>query len=130
MGLSKGDEDKKVFDKNDLADMFSNIPTITNNLIIDNSKKKLYDAIKLGKLARGESQAITQKDTDDLCPICLDDLENGDELDFCKYSCGKSIHVKCFSMWCKVRPEQNCVFCKHSWLEKPKEKSNYINLCD
>ena len=44
----------------------------------------------------------------------MDPLENGKDLDFCRYSCGKTIHSKCFSMWEKSRGSI-CVFCRAQW---------------
>ena len=64
------------------------------------------------------------KETNDLCPICLDELENGDQLDYCKYSCGKSIHVVCFGMWCKKNTPK-CIYCKCNWN---KQIGEYVNL--
>ena len=67
------------------------------------------------------------KDTADLCPICLDDLENGTELDYCKYSCGKPIHTICFKMWAKKK-SKTCVFCRENWEGVKKQDAGYINL--
>ena len=39
---------------------------------------------------------------DDVCPICQDELLNSASqraLTFCKYSCGKSVHLKCMKIW-------------------------------
>ena len=60
-----------------------------------------------------------------MCPICLDDLNNGEELDNCKYSCGKAIHIECYKLWSNKK-EKKCIFCKTDWEKK--SKSDYINL--
>ncbi len=122
-------EDKNIYNKKELYDMFNNIPNIMGNLIINDELRNTYEKLKqenkLNSVSNGEIKNVDQKGTDDLCPICLDELENGDELDYCKYSCGKGIHKICYSMWTKQH-STNCVFCRASWICK--ENSNYINL--
>jgi hypothetical protein len=83
-------------------------------------------------------------DQDDTCPICCDDLlpagssslivpgaggssassdddfNANNSLVFCKYSCGKSLHKKCFDMWQKHQNLSNhtalkCVSCRELW---------------
>ena len=122
MKVNKQNEDKSIFSKLELLDMFNNIPMITNHLIVNNTLKQKYDNMK-GKDPKDNK--VTGKGTDDLCPICLDELENGDQLDYCKYSCGKYIHTVCFGMWCKNKIPV-CVFCKQNWN---KEIGQYVNLC-
>ena len=116
-------EDKLEYSNEELLEMFDNIPNIMNNLIIDNTTKQKYDKLKDSLLSK-KSNLANQKDTDDLCPICLDDLTNGEELDYCKYSCGRSIHTTCFGMW-TVKHPANCLFCKKSWTNN---ENKYINL--
>lgn len=37
---------------------------------------------------------------DDVCPICQDDLlGSARRVTYCKFGCGKSIHVKCMKIW-------------------------------
>jgi hypothetical protein len=64
------------------------------------------------------------KDINDLCPICLDNLDNSEPLDYCKYSCGKAIHSECFKMWSK-KFNNKCLYCKKPWNNI---ESEYINL--
>ncbi|QKF93927.1 zinc finger SWIM-type protein [Fadolivirus algeromassiliense] len=117
--------DENSYTNQQILDMFTNIPKITQNLTLDPSKKKIYDKLKNdNKLGTTSKSEVNQKDTDDLCPICLDDLTNGEELDYCKFSCGKPIHKLCYSMWTKKQPA-NCVFCKASWNNK---ETKYVNL--
>ena len=95
----------RQFSEEELVDMFSNIPDIPQNLIYQGERPE-------------EPKAVNQKfDKGDVCPICLDPLENGKELDYCKYSCGKTIHKKCFSMWEKSKGGV-CVFCRAQWYSE------------
>jgi len=93
---------ERKFEDEELEEMFSNIPDIAKNLMYEGEKPT-------------EQKEVNQKfDKDDVCPICLDPLENGKDLDYCKYSCGKTIHKKCFSMWEKSKGGI-CVFCRGKW---------------
>ena len=95
----------REFSDEELSEMFLNIPEVAKNLMYKGENTS-------------EQKEVNQKfDKDDICPICLDPLENGKELDYCKYSCGKTIHKKCFSMWEKSKGGI-CVFCRGKWYSK------------
>ena len=92
----------REYSDEELSQMFMNIPHISRNLIYKGENNE-------------EQKIVEQKfEKGDICPVCLDDLENGKELDYCKYSCGKTIHKKCFSMWEKSKGKV-CVFCRGKW---------------
>jgi len=112
--------DEDSYTNSELLEMFTHIPKITHNLVVDDKKKQLYNQLKDKKVSK-----VDQRDTDDACPVCLDELENGEELDYCKYSCGKPIHKVCYSMWIKKQPA-NCIYCKASWENK--QTGQYVNL--
>ena len=58
----------------------------------------------------------------------MDPLENGKELDYCKYSCGKTIHKKCFTMWEKSKGGI-CVLCRGQWYSDfPKIKPKKVSM--
>ncbi len=116
MKVIEQNQDKMNFSKEDLLCMFNNIPKITNNFMVNNDLRHLYEQKK-------GTGVVVQRDTKDICAICLDDLENGLELDYCKYSCGNSVHKECHKMWASHHSNQ-CVFCKSDW----NIGSQYINL--
>jgi len=116
MHVNDDDQDNDQYTEKELLRMFSQIPKITNNLIVDTNTKNKYNKLK------NNDSSNNKKSTDDLCPICLDDLENGETLDHCR-SCGKHIHTCCFSMWTKSKGAK-CVFCQAVW----KSNEKYINL--
>ena len=95
----------KTYSEEELEEMFENIPQVAKNLIYQ------------GELPSQPEEVNQKFDKGDICPICLDPLENGKELDYCKYSCGKTIHKKCFSMWEKSKGGI-CVFCRAQWYSK------------
>lgn len=116
------EDDKKEYSDEDLQQMFLNATIKIDSIYASKEIVNAYSKIK----DNSESKTVNKKDTDDLCPICLDDLDNGEELDFCKYSCGKNIHKGCFNMWIKAK-KPACVFCQHNWFE---EKSEYVNIIE
>ena len=116
-------EDKETYTRTELINMFNNIPEI----VIDPAYQKLYDQMK--KQDGGEEIIVAQKATDDLCPVCLDDLENGEEVDFCKYSCGKPVHKICYDMWVRKK-EKTCIYCRRAWEKKKVVKGDYLNILD
>lgn len=121
MHINNSNEDQEIFDENELKTMFASMPQFLNHLIVDDVHRSLYNDLKNKS---NNIKIVDQKSTDDICPICLDDLDNLEELDYCKYSCGKPIHKTCFSMWMK-KNNTNCVFCRGSWIL---EEKDYVNL--
>lgn len=94
--------DKTSYTKKQLLEMFENIPHICKNLMYQ------------GEINTEQKEVSQKFDKGDICPVCLDPLENGKELDYCKYSCGKTVHKKCFNMWEKAKGSI-CVFCRGQW---------------
>jgi hypothetical protein len=115
------DPDKDVFSDEDIELMLSNIRQATELPYVDGGIKHAYEKLKNTK---NTNKKIVAKD-DDICPICLDDLHNGDEFDFCEYGCGKCVHKVCFNMWC-TRNDSVCLICKKPWNKENK----YVNLLD
>ncbi len=131
MKIKPGKEDTPSFSKRALTMMFKNIPPITNNLIPGATVLDKYTKLK-GTTLGNDSVIVKQRMDQDTCPVCLDDIDNGEDLDYCKYSCGNPIHKECFKMWTTYHPAR-CVFCKANW-RAPKyatataNSSKYINL--
>jgi len=115
--MQVNEQDEEEYSDTELLKMFSQIPHITNNFIVDNNIKNKYNKLK------NTTPDQNKKSTDDLCPICLDDLENGDAIDYCN-KCGKHVHTQCFSMWAKSKGAK-CVYCQTTWKTST---DKYINL--
>lgn len=139
MKVPASKEEQTKFTNNELLNMFQNIPQITNNLVVGDRYKKNYQSFKQNGSKKydkdnkdNKDNKVDQKPIDDCCPICLDDLEADDKLDYCKYSCGKSIHDKCFKMWSMSQAGAKCVFCREPWVKIVKSNinanSDYLNL--
>jgi hypothetical protein len=114
-------EDIKSYTDNELADMFSKIPMITENLRVNAQCLDNY-LCKKNKNGEVDRKNITDED---VCPICLGDMiDQDDELTYCKYSCGSSVHSDCFKMFNSQRNDVKCLFCQKKWIEE-----TYVNLC-
>jgi hypothetical protein len=137
--MKVADKNKRKYSHTDLTEMFANIPQVTSNLIVNPEIRSLYkqktgESDNSKELDKDEDGKVKRQSTNDICPICLDNLEDGDinDLDYCKYGCGKSIHKNCFNMWSK-KNQRTCVFCRAKWeKEVPRnnniENTGYINL--
>jgi hypothetical protein len=123
MKVKKDQEDIAKYTDGDLADMFTNIPAITENLRVDAAKLAKFKTFQ--KNANGEiKREITE---DDLCPICLGELlVCVEEITFCKKSCGYSIHKQCFDMYNSKRIDIKCLFCHKDW--NMDDGNQYLNL--
>jgi hypothetical protein len=101
-------EDNKIFSREELIEMITNIPiNITSSVINDiTSNKKIISTDIIVKM-----KII---DDEDICSICFDNLNNGEELDYCKYKCGKAIHAECFKIYCEINA-MKCINCSCSW---------------
>ena len=149
--------EEDYFEDDDLIEMFNNMPKITKLLMAKKKDIKKYNEFKneskekkKKKKKKKEKEkeeneeenenVIQQKeiDKDDDCPICLEKLLNDEEIVYCKYSCGKSIHKICMNKWINIKGPI-CVYCRGDWLniEKVKKKKkkkikkgrwNYINI--
>lgn len=113
-------EDQKEYSDSDLIQMIKNIPEITKNLILNKKVAEEY------KKLDSKTGLVEKKTDDDMCPICLDDLDNGQTVDYCKYSCGKPVHEECFSMWSKKSPTSKCLFCTQPWIKQ--DVNTYVNV--
>lgn len=98
------------YDKNELREMFNNIPEITANLYDRNINKAFEDE----ESTKDSEEFVKQKPIEGDCPICLTSLEIG-EVDFCKKCCGNNVHVDCFRRWAQKKKEF-CVYCRAPWI--------------
>lgn len=128
--MKTDNEDEDEYTTEELLEMYSNIPRIASNLIVDEEFKGLYKKLSGtdGEDDDDKKEVVKRKSEDDICPICLDDLDNTGDLDYCKYSCGKYIHKKCFQMWSK-KNKATCVYCRNAWISTESTTSQaYVNL--
>ena len=98
--------------KETLLKYFSNMPHFLNDNIV-------YNTIARQNYEKQFKKEKLEQKIDDVCPICLVDLDNKTKksnLYYCKYSCGKSVHKSCFEIWVNSGENNNkCIFCRAPW---------------
>lgn len=100
------DNVKRRYNKQQLVDMFNRIPNfITRGLTYNDFTK----------------DNIVEQKIDDVCPVCLEDIDKKENTVYCKYSCGKSVHKLCFNIWSQNNNESKCLFCRCYWSPLPKD---------
>jgi hypothetical protein len=110
--------DIATYTDTDLVIMFASIPQVNDSIVADNKTITKYKKMET-------NNQIQQKGTDDNCLVCLDELENGEDLTYCNFSCGKPIHKLCFEMISK-KSVPNCLFCSKPF----NVQQQYVNLID
>jgi len=66
--------------------------------------------------AGGEKQQCTiirKPYAGELCAICMDTMEEHDDLIWCQTTCGQSVHLNCFACWSTHRDTKACVYCRN-----------------
>eukprot|EP00667_Euglena_gracilis_P009731 EG_transcript_9897 len=67
-------------------------------------------------LAASVATTATRKPVDDVCPICYDDMRNGDALVWCRQGCGSNVHGACMKVWEGHHKERlTCPMCRTDW---------------
>ncbi len=114
---------QKRFMSSTLRKLCSNMTRMVSELY---APKQLYMKYEKTKVHDDDS-TVKQKGLDDVCPVCLCDMElQGDQqLDFCRNGCGRTIHVQCFDMWANAN-SRTCVFCHEKWWDC--DRCQYVNL--
>ena len=114
---------KNSYKDYELVQMFNNIPPyIDHNVAFNKTTETNYNICIVNGI--GEIKKITQK-FNDACPICLDDIiSDSNNVDYCKYGCGKSVHKKCFKMWNNVSHTNKCAFCRNDWHDECEKMTN------
>lgn len=55
----------------------------------------------------------------DACPICQEDMQEGEVLTYCTVSCGNNVHAKCMKVWAEHRASLEepvtCPLCRKNW---------------
>jgi len=101
---------KEFIDNNNILQNFINDDLVTK-----------FNNIKL------KSDNIVKQKMNETCAICFDDLDKKDDLVYCKYVCGNSVHSKCFKQWSLIKPNK-CVYCRNN-IDINKN-GEYVNLIE
>lgn len=76
---------------------------------------------------------VVRKPVDGECPICVFDMEPGEEIVWCKAACGQNFHKECFEQWrrSKMGGRVTCVYCRSEWEdETTKQRTAMDKLTD
>ena len=73
----------------------------------------------------------------DPCPICYEDIGPADDaaglLDWCRKSCGKSLHKRCFATWAEhqqsIGQKLTCPHCRGEWSEEQQQVHGRGGCC-
>lgn len=106
--------DIKEYTNNQLNQMFTNMQQVAKFLYVPEELQKEYNIN--GMLNAANNILVPMRTDEDLCPICLDDINNGEDIDYCKYACGNPVHRQCFMMWVKNSKNPTCILCRTKWL--------------
>jgi len=113
MLINPNNVENKKYTDNELTKMFSDMQQIANFLYVPEALQKEYNIN--GILNASQNITVPMRMDEELCPICLDEINNGEELDYCKYACGNPVHKQCFNMWIKNNKNPTCVLCRSKW---------------
>ena len=112
---------KVYYSDEDLEMMVGKLSHVPTLLVVNKSIRNKLEIL------RGNPSPVEKKSTDDLCLICMDELDNGDPLIYCEYSCGKPIHKECFEYYASKRGRK-CLTCFSSMDYSMEHVNGYINL--
>jgi hypothetical protein len=77
------------------------------------------------------TRQVTRKPIDGQCPICVFDMEPGEDIVWCRASCGQNFHQGCFEKWrqSKMGGRITCVYCRAEWQDggATASKSNFLD---
>jgi hypothetical protein len=118
--------DKEEYTNDDLINFKNNKNSIDKNVCVKDHIRDRYHKLEQKK-NKNITVTIDDSKLDDLCPLCLDDLDNGEEIDWCKADCGKPIHKLCFKI-CSPKYGAKCPYCNKQWNPPEQNDSTYINL--
>lgn len=105
-----------AFLSDEIASIFANAP-VTRAPVVDHAHDEANNELHNG----------SRKPIDGDCPICVFEMEPGEELVWCKAACGQNFHKACFEQWRASKRGSGatvtCVYCRTPWQEdgQPRE---------
>lgn len=122
---------KNIVKKSELKEFIDNAPkVISKGAEASKLVKTMYEVHTGNSLEQKKEVQQRKMEGVDNCPICFDELV--DDLIFCQYSCGRSIHKDCFDRWSEIRKQSgevpSCVYCRANWNPKKDFKKRHTNL--
>jgi hypothetical protein len=99
-----------AFMSHELTSIFANAPVTQAPSAEHNHEMQVEDESKYN----GKRKPIEGD-----CPICVFEMEAGEEIVWCKAACGQNFHKECFDQWklSKRGGDVTCVYCRTPWQE-------------
>lgn len=107
--------------QSELAEIFKNAPPAPNDIQAKAEVLTAYNKM-VGESSSSSSSAaepaeappapVNDKTPEGDCPVCFEDLPNGEALDSC-LTCKNFIHVDCLKMW--LSRSKTCCYCRNDW---------------
>jgi hypothetical protein len=99
-----------AFMADELASIFANAPVTQAPSAEHSHEMRVEDE----SLYNGKRKPIEGD-----CPICVFEMEAGEEIVWCKAACGQNFHKECFDQWrlSKRGGTVTCVYCRTPWQE-------------
>jgi hypothetical protein len=117
-------EIKLEYSREDIMTIFDDIPKyINDDLVFNIESKESFENNRI-KIKKN-----VNRKNDESCPICLDEFKfsnkskKNNDIDYCKYGCGHSVHKKCFDKWKQNNLKNTCIICRCDW-----DTGKHINL--
>jgi len=127
---------QKALLQSELTSMFNNHPSVSPAILADPTVTEKY--LELTRVSKKAKRVVKQKPIEGDCPVCFEKMEDSQQLVYCKYSCGNTIHADCFHQWKTSKTEENkevrCIYCRAKWEQDPEAirkahmKDGYLNL--
>ncbi|KAI9734761.1 MAG: hypothetical protein M1818_006748 [Claussenomyces sp. TS43310] len=77
----------------------------------------------LGRTSATASAPGKRRPVEGDCPVCVMEFEAGEDIVWCRASCGNNIHRQCFETWARSKPgEVRCVYCRTPWSRQGSEE--------
>ncbi|PQE30383.1 RING finger domain (Znf1) protein [Rutstroemia sp. NJR-2017a WRK4] len=102
--------DALAFMSDEIASIFANAPVTQAPSAEHSHEMRVEDE----SLYNGKRKPIEGD-----CPICVFEMEAGEEIVWCKAACGQNFHKECFDQWrlSKRGGTVTCVYCRTPWQE-------------
>ena len=123
MKISENIVEKKEFSDEELFVMFANSQKLPANksIVVDYKLKEKWEKMKKSNTCC----EVKQREVNDDCPICLEEMSKTEKISYCRYSCGNNIHEECLKMW--LLKNTICVYCRAPWKMNP-NKLSFVNI--
>jgi len=119
----------------ELRDIFRAAPhDPARSVVADEAVRKRFNEIN------SPTVEVARKPIGGHCPVCYEEMQQRQNVVWCRFSCGNNVHAECFQEWSKSKQAERstvtCVLCRASWPQSdgraprslPLGEEGYVNL--